>query len=127
MRTPYGKDCRYYYQDFHRGASRQECRLASAVTGRTLPWRPKDCANCPVPEILQANSSRDMELTLTITPVILGMGRRLSVQAHCRRHNTPIADAFVGCPACNSDRPGLDQFLRALEQDDAQQKPTDKG
>lgn len=118
MRTPDGRECRHYYQDFHRGANRQECRLVSTVAGKSIPWRPKDCAGCPVPEILQANSSRDLELRLQISPVLLGLGRKLTISAHCRRHDTPIADPFVGCPACNSDRPGLDQFLRALEQDD---------
>ena len=29
-----------------------------------------------------------------------------------------IPDPFVGCPRCNAERPGLDAFLKALENDD---------
>jgi hypothetical protein len=27
MRTPAGKECRFYYADYHRGSQKQECRL----------------------------------------------------------------------------------------------------
>ncbi len=27
MINPAGQECRFYYQDFHRGRSEQECRL----------------------------------------------------------------------------------------------------
>ncbi len=117
MRTPAGKDCRYYYQDFHRGRDVQECRLVKENPD-SLPWRPNMCERCPVPEILSANSSTTLDLKLTIAPVILGLGRRLVIEAVCTKHGIKIDDAYVGCPKCNAERPGLELFLQALEGSD---------
>jgi hypothetical protein len=114
MRTPAGKDCRHYYQDFHRGKSIQECRLIKS-NHESLPWKPQYCEKCPVPEILHANSSPNLELTLTVKPVLIGLGRRLELQARCSKHNLKLDDAHVGCPQCNAERPGLDVFWKALE------------
>ncbi len=114
MRTPAGTECRHYFQDFHRGNHAQECRLEKDNPA-SKRWKPTDCAACPVPTILQANASPDLELTLTIGARMLGMGRKLSVTARCKRHLVSIDDPFVGCPECNRERPGLDLFLNALE------------
>ena len=120
MKTPAGKDCPYYYADFHRGRHVQECRLADP-TGAT--WQPSDCSRCTVPDILRANASPYLQLHLKIQAGILGIGRRLNVTATCDRHEIPIADPFVGCPKCNAEHPGLEAFLNALEQ----QPPPDAG
>lgn len=117
MRTPAGKECRYYYEDFHRGRELQECRLINQ-NPESLPWRPFLCARCSVPDILNANASPNLELELTVKPVLLGLGRRLEVKAACSRHNRAIEDPHVGCPECNAERPGLDVFWKALEQTD---------
>jgi hypothetical protein len=117
MRTPAGKECRYYYEDFHRGREMQECRLLKA-NAESMPWHPSDCARCPIPEILNANASKNLDLKLTIRPKLLGLRRELEVQASCLKHETPIEDAFVGCHQCNAERPGLDLFRQALEQSD---------
>lgn len=117
MRTPAGKECPHYYQDFHRGRNAQECRLAAASrTG--LRWQPRDCGGCPVPDILNANSSPFLELSLAIQPRLLILGRKLTVEASCTRHRTIIEDPYIGCRACNASRPGLDKFLKAIEQDE---------
>lgn len=117
MRTPAGKECRFYYEDFHRRRGVQECRLVQG-NRESLPWRPHYCALCPVPEILSANSSPDLSLKLTIKPRLLGLGRRLEVTATCLRHHIPVDDPYVGCPKCNAERPGLDVFLKSLESDE---------
>ncbi len=117
MRTPDGKDCRFYYQDFHRGRDVQECRLIKGNVD-SLPWRPQYCVRCTVPMILNANSSPNMELKLTVTPVALGLGRKLVVTAHCVKHDIKIEDPMVGCQQCNAERPGLDVFWKALESTD---------
>ncbi len=117
MRTPAGQECRFYYEDFHRGRAVQECRLVQGSPG-SLPWRPNYCALCPVPEILNANASPDLNLTLTIKPRLLGLGRRLEVTASCLKHYIPIDDPHIGCPRCNAERPGLDIFLKSLGSDD---------
>lgn len=117
MKTPAGKQCRFYYEDFNRGRNLQECRAARRPeAGTSLQWQPKDCASCPVPEILNANASADMEIEVVIKPRLLGLGRNLTVAAHCSKHDIAITDPFVGCERCNEERPGLDQFLKALEE-----------
>lgn len=117
MQTPAGKECRHYYEDYYRGRDVQECRLVKG-NQESLRWHPSDCAKCPVPDILNANASPDMELTLTIKKRLWGFGRHLNVRAHCIRHHTPIEDPYTGCPECNQARPGLDLFRKALDQDD---------
>lgn len=114
MQTPAGKECRHYYQDFHRGRNIQECRLEKA-NPESMRWQPDDCSKCPVPAILQANACLDMELKLTIKPRMLGFGRQLQVDAICSRDGSTIPDPYVGCGNCSDDRPGLDLFRQALE------------
>jgi hypothetical protein len=117
MRTPAGKECKHYYEDFNRGRDLQECRLVK-INPDSLPWRETDCAKCPVPDILNANASPYMELTLTIKPRFMGFGRKLEVTARCERHNIPIEDPFVGCPLDAKENPGLDIFRQALDTPD---------
>ncbi len=117
MRTPAGKECPQYYADFHRGRHQQECRLADRNPS-SARWQPSDCSRCPVPEILHANASPYMRLKLTIKPGFLGIGRQNVVEAFCERHNIPITDPMVGCPKCNAERPGIDAFLSALENEE---------
>ncbi len=118
MRTPAGKECQHYYQDFHRGRDIQECRLIKSDPERVLQWRPVDCSTCPVPDILNANSSKNLVLSLKVKPRLLGLGRRLEVTASCIKHHSPIADPYIGCAKCNAERPGLDLFRQALQQND---------
>lgn len=117
MKTPAGKECPEYFQDFHRQRSRQECRLARRNRA-SAPWHPGDCSRCTVPEILQANASEHLRLTLTIKPGFLGIGRRNQVDAFCERHEQPIPDPYVGCPQCNAERPGIAAFIEALNDTD---------
>ena len=117
MRTPAGKECRYYYADFHRGRNIQECRLVQANPD-SMRWRPNDCKNCPVPDILNANASPNLELKLTIKSRLLGLGRELEIEAFCRKHHIQVENPYIGCPECNAERSSLDVFRRALGQDD---------
>ena len=111
MRTPAGKECRFYYQDFHRGRNRQECRLIQRNPD-TKAWEPSDCENCPVPDILWANASPDLHLEAKIVSGLFGLGRRVEVKASCLRHQIPIEDAIVGCPRCAEERSeGLSAFF----------------
>ena len=110
MRTPAGTECKYYYEDFHRGRSRQECRLIGPATGNRA-WHPRDCENCPVPGILRANASPHLHLEGEIRPGVLGIGRRVEVQAYCSKHDAEIEDPHVGCLQCAAERPGLSAFF----------------
>ncbi len=116
MRTPAGKECPHFYQDFNRGRNLQECRLAR-LNPASLRWKASDCERCPVPAILNANASKYLDLKLTIRPRMLGLGRVVDVQSSCLKHQKPIEDAYVGCPDCNKERPTPDIFWQALEQD----------
>jgi hypothetical protein len=117
MITPAGKPCPHYYEDFNRGRSLQECRLVQD-NPESLPWRPKDCFKCPVPDIVRANASEDMTLKLTIRPALLGFVRQLKVEAWCTRHDQPIADPYTGCPLDSEENEGLRLFREALEKPD---------
>ncbi|MFN2115962.1 MAG: hypothetical protein ACK2T6_09605 [Anaerolineae bacterium] len=98
MRTPAGTECKYYYEDFHRGREKQECRLIQA-NRRSLPWEPGLCAKCPVPEILRANGSPNLRLELTVRKK-LGLFTAMDVEAHCSEHGRRIDDPIRGCAEC---------------------------
>ena len=110
MITPAGQECRFYYENFHRGRSIQECRLIQA-NHRSPDWKPQDCHNCPVPEILQSNSSPHMVLEGTVKKGFLGLGRHVEVTAFCSRHLVDIPEPRVGCHQCALERPGIQQLL----------------
>jgi hypothetical protein len=97
MRTAYGKECAYYYQDFLRGRSLMECRLLGSAGG----WAPILCKSCPVPEILSDNACPEMTLRGEAVSGIFGLGRRVKVAAYCRRSQKVVADPHVGCPECH--------------------------
>ncbi|MDQ7025548.1 MAG: hypothetical protein Q9P01_10180 [Anaerolineae bacterium] len=112
MINPAGKDCKHYYQDFHRGRNIQECRLAKQ-NPNSEHWQPNDCSKCPIADILLANADPDMELALTIKKGFLGFGRKIKVTARSLKDGTPIEDPFVG--RIDKNNPGLDIFRQALE------------
>lgn len=116
MRTPAGTECDYYYEDFNRGRSIQECRIPK--NENSAHWKPEYCAKCQVPGILRANASPDLILELNIKQTLLGFGRKLEVRAWCRRHEVDIEDPYIGCPICAEERPGLNLFAQALEDGD---------
>ena len=122
MRNPAGEECRFYYQDFHRGKAVRECRNV-AQYAHSDPWRPSDCARCPVPAILRANADPFLELQVTIERTWWGFGRTLKVSAMCQKHQQEIEDPFVGCEACRDERPGLDLFRSALNLEEEQDDP----
>lgn len=110
MKTPAGKECRFYYENFHRGHSDQECRLIQA-NPNSIPWKPSDCLKCPVPEILQANNSPNLVLQGSVKKGILGMNRRVEVTAFCSKHLIDVLKPHVGCPQCAKEKPGLQQLF----------------
>ena len=103
MKTIAGRECSFYYADFHRGRNRQECRLLARNTASPR-WEPKDCMSCRVPDILWANASEHLELTGEVKIGLLGFGRRVEIRAWCTQHDIPITDPFVGCERCADER-----------------------
>ena len=113
MRTPAGKECRYYFQDFHRGRNIQQCRLIRE-NPESESWKAVDCARCQVPNILNANASPELRLQLGVRSALLGMRRVLELRAWCRDKEIPVAVAYTGCVSEDVDRK-LDVFRAALD------------
>jgi hypothetical protein len=97
MRTRFGRECTYYYEDFRRGRELQECRLL----GNNAGWKSVLCRNCPIPGILIANACPEMVLRGSIAPGILGIGRRVKITTWCRRSNRSGFDPHIGCGECH--------------------------
>lgn len=110
MINPAGIECHFYYEDFFRGQSEQECRLIRR-NPRSPSWEPKDCANCPVPDILLANSSPDLVLEATVNKGILSLNRKVVVKAFCSKHLIDVDEPQVGCPQCAKERPGIQELF----------------
>ena len=80
-----GKECPYFYGDYYRGREHEECRLLSNASSE---WTSKDCKACPVPDILLANSCPNMILTGEIKKGLLGVGRKVVINAYCKKNSS---------------------------------------
>ncbi len=99
-----GKECPYFYGDYHRGRQHEECRLLE----RSDPsWELKYCETCPVPDIVMANGCPNMILSGEISSGFLGIGRKVKVAAYCTKTHKVVEDPYVGCDQCH---PILDLF-----------------
>lgn len=100
MRTPAGKECPYFYGDYFRGRSVEECRLLKAA-GQT--WTPDLCASCPVPQISMANACEFMKLRAKVVrPLSAAFMRRVQVQAFCEKTRKAVQEPHIGCGECHS-------------------------
>ncbi len=102
MRTPYGHECPYYYEDFNRGRNEQICQLVQANPD-SEPWIPDVCKDCPVPAIARANACENMQLRGRVAKGFLGFGRKISVEAYCTRAQRKVDEPEVGCGQCHGD------------------------
>jgi hypothetical protein len=102
MRTPAGVECKFYYEDYHRGRETQVCRLIEQ-NPRSALWRPRLCHTCPIPGILRANGCPNMVLEAWV-------GRRwlilpqVRVYAYCTLAQEEVAEPEVGCGRCHEGR-----------------------
>lgn len=99
MKTPYGKECKYYYADYYRGKNTVECRLIQAKRS-SEPWKPALCQTCPVPGILEANGSPRLVLRAKVGKTFLGLLQKVQVTAFCSEHRVEIPNPKVGCSRC---------------------------
>ncbi len=104
MRTPAGTECPHYYEDFHRGRNRQECRLIDRTPDGGV-WHPKHCSVCPVPRIVQANGCPNLVLEARARSAPLGIRRRVEVTASCLRTLEPVEVPEIGCGFCHEALP----------------------
>jgi hypothetical protein len=101
MRTPYGKECKYYYADYFRGKSTEECRLVQANPA-SAPWKSALCQTCPVPDILLANACPNLALRAYVVKSILGLLQKIKIETACREYRVQVSQPKIGCGHCHA-------------------------
>jgi hypothetical protein len=100
MRTPAGKSCQYYYEDYFRGTTKQECRLLDRnPDGGT--WKPGHCKSCPVPDILRQNQCPNLALEAKVEKSFFGLREGIKVYAVCTQKLAEVKEPAVGCGECH--------------------------
>jgi hypothetical protein len=105
VKTLYGQECRFYYEDFYRGRSTRECRLIGR-NPNSERWEPTLCRDCLVPAIVRDNACPNMALEGRVVKGFLGLTRRVEVYAVCTLTLTKVQEPRVGCGQCHQHRPG---------------------
>lgn len=100
MRTPAGKECRFFFGDYYRGRKREECRLLETASP-PLYWTPDLCFTCPVPDILMANACPNMVLQPEIARPFPFVRKQVRIQAHCTKTLLKVDEPHVGCGECH--------------------------
>lgn len=102
MKTPAGKECKFYYADYYRGSETQECRLIdrNPEGGR---WKPSLCKSCPVPDILRQNACPNMALEARVNKTLLGLREEVKVYSVCSKHLIEVNEPAVGCGHCHEE------------------------
>jgi len=93
-------DCRYFYGDYFRGREKEECRLIGNKS-RPYHWSIELCRSCPVPGIFRANACEKMILNARVNPGIIGIGRRVVIQAYCIKAQIAVKEPEIGCGLCH--------------------------
>lgn len=106
MRTPAGTECPYYYEDYHRGRSRQECRLIERTPGGGN-YTPDLCSKCRVPRIIMANACPHMVLEAHVASSFLGLRRSVEISATCTRSLQTVDEPEIGCGQCHVELPDV--------------------
>jgi hypothetical protein len=107
MKTPSGIECRYFFGDYYRGRSSEECRLINPSLS-TIPWSVDLCKTCPVPDITRANACENMTLFATIKKGLL-KSKHVVVTAYCSKSKSEVKVPQVGCELCHREIPNLEQ------------------
>ena len=105
MITPAGKECKFFYGDYYRGRNHEECRL---LEDHGLSWAPYMCQECPVPEILNANSCEFMNLHPELKRPLFFMRPQVHVTAYCTKVEHNVDEPRIGCSQCH---PNLPEFV----------------
>ena len=105
MKTPAGKECDYFYGDYFRGRTLEECRL---LKDNQLAWSPYMCQECPVPDILLANSCQHQNIIPSLRRPIFFKRPQVQVSAYCTKTEQPVEEPRVGCGQCH---PNLSDFV----------------
>jgi hypothetical protein len=100
MKTPAGFECPYFFGDYFRGRSQEECRLIGKRS-RPQNWTPDLCKSCPVPAISRDNSCEHMILKAEVVNSLFGIIRKVKVSAYCNHSQSVVADPHIGCGQCH--------------------------
>ena len=121
MRTPAGKECKYYYEDFNRGRDTQTCRLIER-NRESPPWTPGLCQTCPVPDILRANACPNLVLDGQVVKRLLGLVQRVEVSGWCSETFLEVDRPEIGCGHCHeyTDQPSILDFIDDEAEDGGQ-------
>lgn len=104
MITPAGRECPYYYEDFHRGRAIQECHLLERTPGGG-EYTPDLCEKCKVPGIKMANSCPNLVLEAKVESGFLGLRRRIEAAAFCTQALQDVPEPEIGCGQCHLEFP----------------------
>tara|TARA_Y100001970_G_scaffold292455_1_gene433803 strand:+ start:1932 stop:2261 length:330 start_codon:yes stop_codon:yes gene_type:complete len=107
MRTPYGSQCSYYYEDLHRGRNNRECRL---LIGKSDKWNVKLCKSCTIPRIQQCIEYDNLNYSAGISSEMFGLLRKVQVTAWCEESKSEVVVPELGCGQCHSSTI-FDKFL----------------
>lgn len=100
MKTPYGRDCRFFYGDYYRGRNFEECRgLINPEDKQT--WDSMLCEDCPVPDIQLNNNCPNLVLTTYIGKV--WFKKHMKVKASCSKTLLSVKDPNIGCGHCHEN------------------------
>lgn len=100
MKTPAGRECKYFYGDYYRGRSQEECRLLKASGER---WTRGLCKTCPAPSIEIANACEFLQLRGTVNrPLMAAFQRRVQISAFCDKTKRAVAEPHIGCGECHA-------------------------
>lgn len=100
MRTPAGKECRFFYGDYYRGREHEECRLLLDAIP-PLTWKPNLCSTCPVPEIMQANACPHMNLIPSLNRPFPFIRQQVQIRAYCQKTQRNVKEPHIGCGECH--------------------------
>jgi hypothetical protein len=101
MKTPFGRECKFFYGDYFRGHNVEECRALSA--GEKNRWKSDFCKDCPMPQIQINNACPNLLLSAAIFKSVLRK-EKIVVQAWCSKVHDLVKDPNVGCPVCHQDQ-----------------------
>jgi hypothetical protein len=100
MRTPAGFECPYFYGNYFRGRSQEECRLI----GNAPPpenWSPNLCKSCPVPGIIRANACPNIVFEGHVEKKFFGLQKQVRARAFCKLSQKYVDEPEVGCGMCH--------------------------
>jgi len=101
MRTPFGRECPFFYGDYFRGRNHEECRLLQGASPQ-LTWRSDYCKDCPVPNIVLANACSEMILIPRLERPFPFTKQMVKVKTFCGKSNLSGFDPHVGCGNCHA-------------------------